>query len=295
MTRRGLPCSAALKLCATRAGGAVVRASPPLALQLAPAIGVITYLLNGRARNQVCANLRTLQPGAPPDQIAGNCRGIFRSVARYYVELMALPALSPRALERRVDVQGYEWVPRLLSDGKGFILVGIHCGPSELVLQAFAARNVHYTAMVEKLQPPQVDAYLRRVRSCYGNRYVAPDLAGVKEALRVLRGGGMVALLVDRDVIGTGIEAFFCGRMITAPPGAVELAAVTGAPLLPATVFWTRTGRLDVTIQPPLYVAREARKGAALRREVERLLAHFADHLRAHPDQWVVLGPYWRD
>ena len=294
MSQRGLPLSAALKLCAVRAGGAAVCASPRLARRLATPIGALAYMLNGHARRQVRANLRLLQPEASDDAIERNSRTVFRSAVLYYVELMAFKCTSARALERRVDVTGYEWLARLLADGKGVILTGIHCGPSELVMQALAARNVHYTAMVERLQPPQVDAYFLRVRESLGNRYVAPDLAGVKELIRVLRSGGLVCLLVDRDVIGTGITARFCGRELQAPPGAIELAALTGAAVLPASVFWAADGRYEVTIQPPLYVDRKARKGDALRGEVERLLARFEPHLRAHPDQWLVLGPYWR-
>jgi KDO2-lipid IV(A) lauroyltransferase len=277
-----------------RAGGAAVGCSPRLARRLATPIGDLAYLLNRPARRQVRANLRALLPAAGEPEIARASRGIFRSAALYYVELMTLPHTSAAAMERRVDATGYEWVPRLLAEGKGIILTGIHCGPSELVLQALAGRGVRYTAMVEGLQPVQVNDYFLRVRASLGNRYVAPDLAGVKELIRVLRSGGLVALLVDRDVLGSGIEARFCDRELIAPPGAIELAAVTGAAVLPAAVYWTPTGRYAVTIQPPIYFGRHERKGAALRTAVETLLAHFEPHLRAHPDQWLVLGPYWR-
>lgn len=296
MTRsRGLSLVAALKWRSVQAGEAVLRVVPAVSLRAAPLLGDLARLANSGARRRVRANLRGLLPGASPEQISANERGVFRTLARYYVELMLLPALTSRQVERRAVVSGYEWIPRLIAQGNGLIIVGVHVGPSELILQAFAARGVYYTAMVERLQPPQLDTLLLGVRGSFGQRYVFPDLTGAKELIRVLRAGGVVAMLIDRDVLGNGVPVSFLGHEIRAPSGAVELAAITGAPLLPAQVVYGRRDRLDVTIHPPRRVDRRARRGEALRAEVEALLAVYTPLFRNHADQWIVLERFWRD
>jgi phosphatidylinositol dimannoside acyltransferase len=295
VSARHLALGNTLKLCAVRAAGWGIQHAPQVARTLARPAGDAAFLLNGKARAAVYANLRGLRRDDSDAAIVAAARGVFRSVALYYVELMSLPVSSAAVIERRAIVTGYEHVTALLDEGKGVILCGSHTGPGELILQAFAARGVHCTAVVERLSPPQVNAYFLQARESFGHRYVFPDFAGFKQLIRVLRAGGMVALLVDRDVLGTGIEATFCGRRLRAPTGAIELAAITGAPVLPATVFWRADGRLDVTILPPLRIDRQARRGPARRAEVERLLAVFRDHVREHADQWLVLQPFWSD
>lgn len=295
MSARHLSFGDALKLCVVRAAGCSIQRAPGVARLIARPAGDAAYFVNGRARQAVFGNLRALLPAADDRAVTVAARGVFRSVALYYVELLSLPVSSAAAIEQRAIVHGYEHATALLAEGKGVILCGTHTGPGELILQAFAARGVTCTAVVERLAPAQVNQYFRDVRESYGHSYVFPDFAGFKQLLRALRAGGMVALLVDRDVLGTGIDVKFCGLTLCAPTGAIELAAITGAPVLPATVFWRADGRLDVTIMPPLRFERQARRGPARRAAIERLLAVFTDHVREHADQWLVLQPFWRD
>lgn len=295
MKRRALSPLGALKLCAFRAAAAGVRASPVAVRALTPLAGDIAWVLNIAARRRVRANLRGLLPDAGTDALRRIERGVFRSVARYYVELLALPVTSPRTLEQRAVVEGYEQLTAALAEGRGLILASVHIGPGELVLQGLAARGVYYTAMIERLDPPPLGELVRALREAHGHRYVFAGIAGAKELIRVVRAGGVAALLVDRDVLGTGTPVTFLGRTMRAPSGPIELAALTGAPLLPACAVWLPGGRYGVRILPPLHVERNARKGEALRREIERLLALFAPHFRDHADQWLVLQRFWED
>lgn len=288
-----MPLADALKWRAVQAGGAALRVCPAASARAAPLIGDLARVFNRGARQRVHANVRGLLPAATAEELARDERGIFRSLARYYIDLMLLPALTPEHIVRRALIRGYGQLPALIVEGKGVIVTGVHVGPSELILQGFAARGVHYTAMVERLQPPQLNAEVLRVREAYGQRYVHPGLRGVKAMIRVLRAGGVVALLTDRDVLGNGIPVTFLGHEISAPSGAVELAALTGAALLPAQVVYLPDGRLDVTIHAPRRVDRRARRGAALRHEVEGLLAVYEPLFLQHADQWLVLGRFW--
>lgn len=295
MKRQALSPLGALKLCAFRVAASGARVSPAAMRTLAPAAGDLAWVLNVAARRRVRANLRGLLPNAGADALRRTERSIFRSIARYYAELLALPVTSPRTLERRAIVEGYEHLTAARAEGRGLILASVHVGPGELVMQGLAARGVFYTAMIERLNPEPLGELVRALREAHGHRYVFAGVAGAKELIRVVRAGGVAALLVDRDVLGTGTLVTFLGRTIRAPAGPIELAALTGAPLLPACAAWLPDGRYAVRILPPLHIERSARKGDALRREIERLLALFAPHFRAHADQWLVLQRFWED
>ena len=102
-----------------------------------------------------------------------------------------------------------------------------------------------------------------------------------------------MCLLCDRDLVGDGIEVEFFGERTTLPAGPATLALRTGAPLLPAAVYFGPQGGHHAKVMPPVAAQREGR----LRDDVERVtqdLAHrFEELIRAAPEQWHLLQPNW--
>ena len=76
--------------------------------------------------------------------------------------------------------------------------------------------------------------------------------------LRALRDNRIVCLLSDRDLEGDGVEVEFFGERTTLPGGPATLALRTGAPLVPAAVYF-RPGRDHRgVVRPPIEVERRA-------------------------------------
>ncbi|HZQ35309.1 MAG TPA: hypothetical protein VFD32_05215 [Dehalococcoidia bacterium] len=278
----------ALKYRGFQLAEAALRRGGGAGLALAPVAGRLAYLLAMPQRRAVEANLRVLLPAASDAEIRRLASGVFSSVTRYYVELMRLPVTNLRALHDGTEVEGYERFEAARAAGRGVVVASIHLGPAEIVLQAFGVRGVHYTAMVERLRPPELNQLFLDVRQMRGQRYVFADVAGARALLRALRGGGVVALLIDRDLNRSGIEVPFAGGVIRAPTGIIELARASGAPLFPTVAQWT-PGGMRAIFMPPLSIGREIRGAEATRRALAELLDRFVPYLRAHPEQWVVL------
>ena len=117
----------------------------------------------------------------------------------------------------------------------------------------------------------------------------------LKETIRSLRNGGLVAILLDRDVSGTGIPMQFCGAEASIPLGAIELALRTGADLIPAK-SWRMPGySYKIVVEPPLEIVRTDDYDADVRAIAERLLPIFEEQLRSDPGQWAVLDDIWRE
>ncbi len=289
-SRQHLSLAAALKYRGFQLAGAAARRGGPAGPALVPAVGWLASLLAVRQRRAVVANLGALLPQASPAEVRFYATGIFRSVARYYVELMRIPAGDLRTVHDAVDVEGYDRFEAARARGKGVIVASIHIGPAEIVLQAFAVRGVQYTAMVERLHPEPLNRLFLDVRQATKQRYVFPDLAGARALLKTLRTGGVVALLIDRDVTGTGIPVPFAGGTIRAPAGIVELTRTSGAPILPTVSLWTATGYRAIFMEP-LSIGREVRGAESTRRALAELLSRFTPVLQAHPEQWLVLEP----
>ncbi len=267
----------------------------PVASRLvAPLAGEVACRIAHRQRSNVLHNLRVLEPDAAPERLGALSRSVFRSVARYYVELLQLPNVDLPGYFARVQVDHYENLTGALARGSGAIVAGIHIGPAEVVLHGLAAHGISYTAVVERLEPPQLADLLRGIREAHGQRYIYPDLSGTRQLIRTLRAGGVVALLIDRDVLGTGVEVSFCGAPIRVPGGPIELARLTGATIVPAVARWREDGGVAVAILPPFELTGRKRNPEIVRADMERLLARFEPHLRRRPGQWLVLERLWR-
>jgi lauroyl/myristoyl acyltransferase len=256
----------------------------------------VAFLVNGSARRVAMANMRhVLGEHASPAVVRRAARGCFHTAALYYCDLARTPRMRPaRFFARNLTVHGYEHFARAVAAGRGVIMATIHYGSPEYVAQALRAKGITFLALVEPLHPPQLAALFHRYRSSHGHEFVPVDVTGIKRALRRLRQGGIVAVLVDRDIQHTGVEVPFFGAPARLPPGAVDLALHTGAALLPMISRRTGLDRFAVTVLPPLDLVRTGDPRADRRRNTARLIACFEPFLRADPSQWFVLEePVW--
>jgi len=171
--------------------------------------------------------------------------------------------------------------------------VSAHFGSPEMAVQGLAADGFSIFGLTEPLQPRALSDFIHWLRTRHGHEYRTVSFGGIKEAMRRLKHGGLVALLLDRDVGGTGIPMEFCGRETSIPVGAVDLALRTGADLIPAWAWRIDGYRFQARIGPPLEIVRTGNAEQDVRSNARRLLALFEGHLKAYPGQWAVLEPIW--
>jgi KDO2-lipid IV(A) lauroyltransferase len=102
-----------------------------------------------------------------------------------------------------------------------------------------------------------------------------------------------VALIADRDVLGSGVPTTFFGQPAPLPPGPIELSLRTGAPVVPCFVLRTGVGRSAVHFFPPLAFPRTHDRATDLRTGLEALARALEAGIAMAPDQWFVLQPIW--
>ncbi len=259
--------------------------------------GAVRSRLRGPARQRflLSRHLRRARPAATPREIDRLVRRGFASYVRYWVDLLRLPRMPARQLNRKVRIEGLEHFDLALAEGRGMVVAMPHLGGWEFG-GAWLARNrhVHIVAVAERLANVELFEWFVAQRESVGIHVVAlgPD-AGVATA-RALKEGAVVALPCDRDLSGTGVEVSFLGERTTLPAGPVTLALRSGAPLLTAAVFDRSRGRRVVRVRAPWTMDRS---GDGLRADVARHTQRLADELgeliRAQPDQWHLLQANW--
>ncbi len=271
------------------------RLSLPTLYGIAHIVGNGAFYFRRKARRGVMANMRQVMgPEASEREIRREAREVFRNATRYYADLLHLPHLDLQKFAReQLDLEGTEYLKAAQDSGRGAVVVSAHFGSPEMAVQGLAAAGFMLFALTEPLKPKAMSDFIHWLRSRHGHQFRTVSFGGVKEAVQRLRKGGLVALMLDRDVGGTGVPMEFCGRETKIPLGAVDLALRTGADLIPAWAWRIDGFRFHARIGPPLEIVRTGNFEQDVRSNARRLLALFEGHLKAYPGQWAVLEPIW--
>lgn len=283
---------------AYRAGALAARALPgSLTGPMAGQLGFGASFASRERRRIVMANLRRIDPSLEGFALRRATTEAFDSYARYWIESFRLPHLAAGEVERGLSTRGYwEYVLPGLEAGQGVILALPHLGGWEWAGRWLADRGHRVTAVVERIEPPELFDWFVKLRSDLGMNIVAADASAGTEVLAALKRNEVVCLLCDRDISGTGVEVEFFGEVTTLPAGPAMLGLRTGAPVLPTAVYFDEPPRghhLGI-VQPPLEVARTE---ASLRQDIVRITQQLAHELevliRRSPTQWHLFQPNW--
>lgn len=182
--------------------------------------------------------------------------------------------------------ESIEILDRTLAGGRGAIIVTAHLGDWEL-LCARLRRRGHEGAVVGRVRRRDSShRWLVDMRRAYGVETIPQD-AGAREALGVLKRGGVLGLLTDlhvprldnRQVPFLGVPA----PTMTAP---ASFARAWRAPLVP--VRCVRTGsRYVLSVEEPLELQRDLDRQDAELDLLRRQNEIFGRWIAATPEQWA--------
>jgi lauroyl/myristoyl acyltransferase len=219
-----------------------------------------------------------------------------RTYGRYWTEGAKLPALPPSVVTQRIRFsEGGEHLREAVQAGRGVLLALPHVGSWEWGGAFLADLGWPMTAVAERLEPPELFDWFAAKRVEMGLGIIPLDDAAGGSVVRVLREGGVVGLLSDRDLQHNGIAVELFGEPTTVPAGPAVLAIRSGATLLCAAVYSGPGRDHHVVITPPIDTTRRG----SLREDVARVTQCVTDELgwliRRAPEQWHVLQAIWPD
>jgi phosphatidylinositol dimannoside acyltransferase len=257
---------------------------------LCRAASLVWWFLATPARHGVRANLRIILGREPrPLEIAE----VFYHGALNYWDTFQIAHVTPRTITKHVTMVGWHYLDEAFERGRGVILAGAHLSSAGLAGQAIVCRGFPVTAVVEPVQPPEVLDFFNSVRGARGAGIVVAGRKAIRPIVAALRRGEIVAMVADRDVLGTGRPVLFLGHTTTFPEGPASLAVRTGAAIVPAYAYRDSKGRLYAEIDRPI----EFTPSGAVSQDVMALTAALADRLgdyiKANPLQWTVFQSRW--
>ncbi len=228
------------------------------------------------------ADLKTL--------VRDNIRSFCRMLADYF---LCAGDRAVRAKDLVTSWSGLEHLEAARARGKGTILITGHLGHWELGGLLLALSGVPITVVTLPEPSDELMRWRETARRRLGIRTIAvgpgQEFAFV-EMLRVLRGNGVLCMLVDRPYSGTGMPVRQFGRETQFSTAAATLAHHTGASIVPAFVLRQPNSLYQATAFPAIEQnAGDLRE--TLPRNVQKIATLFESIIRQYPEQWFNYVP----
>lgn len=221
------------------------------------------------------------------DEATAMARHVFRHVVLTMLEFLKM-GTKPQDAIGRVSVQGLEEVKETWQRCGKLIIVTGHFGNFELMGARLAQEFPLW--VIARPQSPAVWQVIKRIREKAGMR-VLDKLGSMREALRVLRRGEVLGMLIDQhagDGAGTLVVPFF-GRPASVFRTPALLAVRTGSPIVFGYDVRLPNGQHEVLLLPP----KEVKAG-----EVDDVTIWFCRELERAilrtPEQWWWLHDRWK-
>lgn len=203
------------------------------------------YRLGGRKRRNLLLQLDQVLAERP--DAAGNTEQVLREAYRIndraILEIIAAysGAVSPADFAAGVKLEGVEILEQALAKGCGVVLLGMHSGNGVALAVHLARRG--YPVHVVYRESNKISRHFFRdgiQRQGLNAIPALPAAVGVRRMLGALKSGEVLFILMDQGSKHGGVPVRFLGKELSLPPGPVELARRTGAPIIPVIL-----GRVD--------------------------------------------------
>src|SRR5439155_2704188 len=166
-----------------------------------------------------------------------------------------------------------------------------HCGNWEWVANVTANLGYPLTVLQRERTEEGVNEVVAAVRAAGNIRTIDRGSSGAaREMIQAIRGGGMLAFLVDQNIRAESVKVPFFGRPALTPIGPAKLAIRTGAVVAP--IFIERRGSMQhVRFVDPLETSRGDDPVAV----TAWMTARIEEQIRRAPEQWVWMHDRWRE
>ncbi|HWE25231.1 MAG TPA: lipid A biosynthesis acyltransferase [Myxococcales bacterium] len=264
-----------------------------LAVAFGAACGWLAWFAVPRHRRAAMEHLAIAFPERDASWRARVGRASFANLGRSAMEVLIADRVD---LARAVQLEpgSMEVVSAALAEGRGAVAFSCHLGNWELLARRMALEGVPLATIAREARDPRLTALLERSRSLSGVKSLwRGDPGAVRAMIQHVRGGGIVAALIDQDTEVAGYFLPFFGREAFTPRAPADLALRTGAAAL-----FARTRRVAPTLHR-ITISRAPIPGGEDADVASRELSAWATReieaeVRRTPDQWVWMHARWR-
>ena len=252
------------------------------------------YPLLKSRRNVAFQNLRHAFPEMEESKRRQIAFRSFQSIGATFLELLWYPNFTKTGIKQRVRIENIELLKKLQEKKKGIIFLTAHYGSWELATQAI---TVYSDVPVYTIAKPQsnllVDRIITRWRELFGLKIVAMGIS-VREILKTLQEGGIVALAADQSAPKESVAVIFFGRNVPTFQGPAIFSLKTGAPIILGCTVRQENGNYTMRF---VHVPSNDLVGVSDENilELTRRHVHLTEAIiRQNPEQWMWMHKRWK-
>ncbi|MFC1666783.1 ELM1/GtrOC1 family putative glycosyltransferase [Candidatus Omnitrophota bacterium] len=255
--------------------------------------GGLALLVNSKRRSIAYANLKSAFPEKNTSEIKKILKSHFKSLGMSIVELLRLPVMGKRYLDRHVTVSGLEKIKKELDKGKGVILLSAHFGNWEVSSLAVNVRGHKMSVFVREQKYTRLNNLLNKYREMAGSKVITKGFS-VREIVRTLNNNGIIAMLGDQDAGANGVFIDFLNRPASMAQGVASFALKTKASILPTFTRRTDYSKHILEIGDTVEIINTGDKEKDVKANLKNITGVVEDYIKRFPDQWLWSHKRWK-
>ncbi len=236
-----------------------------------------------------------LGPEITAKQVARIAWLSWRNLCFNAVELARLPVMRKADFEKLMPQhpQRVLELGALIEEHSHILLAVPHMGNWDISGIGLHVLGLPIFFIARRQKNPLADAYLNRMRGITGVETILNDAHVLKNVIRKLKQGSLMAILPDVRAKTAALPIRFLGGEANIGGGMGLFARQTMAPVVPAYISRTADLKLESRLLDPILPDPKLPKREDWLRMTQQVMTLFDQIIRQHPDQYFWYNKRW--
>lgn len=261
------------------------------AVRTGAAVGWIVWALSRKRVDR--AERRCVRAlGVGVTRARGIVRASYMNLGRNLAEFVRFP-VTGKDVGKFMEIHGEENLRDAFEEGNGVIFLTAHLGNWEMGAALLAQMGYPMNAIGAEQRDPRITELIEVLRRSFNVKTISKG-RDLKAALRCLKQGEVLGVLLDQDFGSNGLVVPFLGLEASTPYGPLKMADKLNSRIVPVFCIRRPDGvKHDMYLLPPLERPPEGGFSSDLEGSLRMCNDIISEWILKHPDQWMWLYPRW--
>ncbi|NOU35214.1 MAG: hypothetical protein HOO88_00335 [Kiritimatiellaceae bacterium] len=217
----------------------------------------------------------------------------FRNISFNAVEAARFKKLTMEQLKKTALYPGIVAMQETYRKNGAFIFATAHMGNWDLGGVACKLAGIPVFSIARRQKNPLTDDLLNRMRNATGMDVVLNDSTVLKNVVRRLKAGEVLAILPDVRSATEALSIDFLGGQANLGAGAALFAQMAHCPIYPVALLRRGWTHHEYKVFDPIFPDPSLDKKEDWQRMMQKLVSIFDAEIHAHPEQYFWFNKRW--